>query len=106
MINFHPITSGAYAYSKSLKWAGKIRYLGIASHVAEICHRFIELGDIDFIMFSVNSAYDINPVLNLPFEELDVKGAKYHIAVKERQKLFLLQPLFALSSLNKYWTGS
>lgn len=82
------ISSGVYAYAKSLKWQGKIKYLGIASHVAEICHRFIELGDIDFIMFSVNPAYDLNPVSNLPFEGLDMKGITIERAVEERHRLY------------------
>lgn len=82
------ISSGVYAYAKSLKWQGKIKYLGIASHVAEICHRFIELGDVDFIMFSVNPAYDLNPVLNLPVEGLDMKGSTIERAVEERQRLY------------------
>lgn len=81
--------SGVFEYAKALKRDGKIKYIGIASHVASICHKFIETGEIDFIMFSVNPAYDLNPVINLPFDEVDMKGITYQKAVDQRMTLYL-----------------
>ena len=67
-------SSGVFAYAQKLKKEGYIRYLGFASHNVDICNKFIKTGEIDICMFSINAAYDFDPVANVPFEELDTTG--------------------------------
>ncbi|MGI6665495.1 MAG: aldo/keto reductase [Christensenellaceae bacterium] len=62
-------SSGMYEYAKQLKQEGKTKYIGFASHDVEICRRFIEKEEVDVCMFSINAAYDLDPVGNLPFDE-------------------------------------
>lgn len=81
-------SSGVFEYAKQLKREGKIRYLGIASHTADICHRFIETGDIDVCMFSINAAYDLDPVNNVPFDELYMTGQDRLSVSKDRLRLY------------------
>lgn len=66
--------SGVFDYAMKLRKEGVIRHLGFASHNVDICSRFIETGEIDICMFSVNPAYDIDPVGNVPFPEYDTSG--------------------------------
>ncbi|MBS7528588.1 aldo/keto reductase [Fusibacter paucivorans] len=80
--------SGVFDYAKQLKQEGAIRYLGVASHVADICLRFIETGDVDLVMFSVNPAYDLNPIVNLPFDDLDMGNYEKADAYEQRQRLY------------------
>ena len=62
-------TSGAYDFSLKLKREGRIRKLGFASHRADICRKFLEYGDFDLFLFSINPAYDLDPVKHNPLEE-------------------------------------
>ncbi|WP_459202206.1 aldo/keto reductase [Methanococcus sp. CF] len=55
------MSNGIFDYAKKLKQDGTIRHLGISSHSEEICKLFIETGEIDVIMFSINAAYDFSP---------------------------------------------
>ncbi|MFZ7101417.1 MAG: aldo/keto reductase [Peptococcaceae bacterium] len=55
------LSNGIFDYARRLKRDGVIRYLGFSSHSAEICRRFIETGEIDVFMFSLNAAYDFEP---------------------------------------------
>jgi predicted aldo/keto reductase-like oxidoreductase len=80
--------SGIFDYAQQLKREGKIRYLGIASHMADICLRSIETGGIDMCMFSVNAAYDLDPVANVPFEELDMSGKEQLRVSSDRIRLY------------------
>jgi predicted aldo/keto reductase-like oxidoreductase len=80
--------SGVFDYAKQLKQEGAIRYLGVASHVADICLCFIETGDVDLVMFSVNPAYDLNPIVNLPFDDLDMGNYEKAEAYEQRQRLY------------------
>lgn len=68
------ISSGVLDYALRLKQDGTIRHLGFASHNVDICHRFINTGKFDMCMFSINAAYDLDPVSNIPFDELDTTG--------------------------------
>lgn len=81
-------TSGVFEYAKQLKKEGKIKYLGIASHMANICLKCIETGDVDLVMFSINAAYDLDPVNQLAYDGLDMKGHDQIYASKERIKLY------------------
>ncbi len=82
------MSGGTFDYAKQLKKDGKIRFLGIASHSAEICRRFIETGEADIIMFSVNAAYDLDPVNNIPFEGYDTSGQDSSAVSNERAALY------------------
>ena len=53
---------GIFDYARKLKQAGIIRYLGFSSHNPDICLRFVETGEIDLFMLSVNAAYDFEPL--------------------------------------------
>ncbi|HEY3426986.1 MAG TPA: aldo/keto reductase [Negativicutes bacterium] len=55
------MSNGIFDYARKLKQDGVIRYLGFSSHSADICRRFIETGEIDIFMFSLNAAYDFEP---------------------------------------------
>lgn len=60
--DFEKIMSGGiFDYALKLKKDGTIRHLGFSSHSAEICRLFIETGEIDIFMFSLNAAYDFEP---------------------------------------------
>lgn len=52
------LQNGPWDYMRSLKDAGSIHRLGASTHNPHIAQRFLELGDIDLIMFSINPAYD------------------------------------------------
>lgn len=65
------LASGMVEYAQELKREGKARYIGFASHTIETCHRFLADTEMDFCMFSVNPAYDLDPVNNIAFDELE-----------------------------------
>jgi hypothetical protein len=81
-------SSGVFDYARKLKKDGTIRYLGFASHNVDICNRFIETGEIDICMFSINAAYDLDPVSNVPFEELDMTGQDQLAVSQERTRFY------------------
>lgn len=76
--------SGIYDYAKKLKQEGKARYIGFASHTIGICHRFLQDADFDFCMLSINPAYDLDPVNNIPFDGLDMTGQDQLAVSKDR----------------------
>ena len=55
------MSNGVFDYARKLKKDGTIRYLGFSSHSVDICRRFLETGEIDLFMLSVNAAYDFEP---------------------------------------------
>lgn len=55
------MSKGVFDYARKLKKDGTIRYLGFSSHSVDICRRFLETGEIDLFMLSVNAAYDFEP---------------------------------------------
>ena len=55
------VPGGIFEYARKLKASGAIRYLGFSSHTPSICRRFIETGEIDLFMLSVNPTYDFEP---------------------------------------------
>lgn len=81
-------SSGMFDYAKKLKKDGVIRHLGFASHDVGICNRFIETGEVDICMFSINAAYDLDPVGNIPFEELDITGLDRLAVSRERADFY------------------
>ncbi|AKB27054.1 Oxidoreductase, aldo/keto reductase family [Methanosarcina siciliae T4/M] len=55
------MSDGIFDYARKLKQEGTIRYLGFSSHSPDICRLFIETGEVDIFMFSLNAAYDFEP---------------------------------------------
>ena len=49
---------GLFDYMRSLKAQGVVRPLGFSTHTPSIARRFMETGDADLFMFSLNPAYD------------------------------------------------
>lgn len=81
-------SSGVFDYARRLKEEGRIRYLAFASHTVDICHRFVETGVFDVCMFSINAAYDLDPINNIPFEELDVTDQDILATSQSRLRLY------------------
>lgn len=50
--------NGVLDYIKQLKDKGMIKHIGLSSHTPELVHRILDLGLVDMVMFSINSAYD------------------------------------------------
>ena len=63
-------TSGTYDYALQLKRDGVIRQLGFATHTIDIAEKFLAVEGFDACLFSINPAYDFDPVKNLAFEDL------------------------------------
>jgi predicted aldo/keto reductase-like oxidoreductase len=55
------MADGIFDYARKLKRDGTIRYLGFSSHSPDICRLFIETGEIDIFMLSINATYDFKP---------------------------------------------
>ena len=49
---------GLWDYAMGLKRAGVIRHLGCGTHNSAIARRFVETGEMDLMMFSINPMYD------------------------------------------------
>ncbi len=49
---------GIFDYIRSLKAQGIVRHMGCSTHTPSIARRFIETGEVDMFMFSINPAYD------------------------------------------------
>lgn len=58
---------GVWDYALELKKAGVIGNLGFSSHTVSIANRFIDTGEMDVLMFSVNPAYDLDPLQSDPY---------------------------------------
>ena len=52
------LSGGTLEYIRELKKAGTVRHIGLSSHTPSIVERFLDEGDIDMVMFSINPAYD------------------------------------------------
>lgn len=50
--------SGLFDYMRELKQQGVIRHIGFSTHTPAMAHRFLDTGEIDLFMFSINPAYD------------------------------------------------
>jgi uncharacterized protein len=70
------LDGGIFEYALKQKKRGAIRLLGFSSHETKICRRFIETGEIDVFMLSVNPSYD--------FE----RGADGFVLSRERAELY------------------
>jgi hypothetical protein len=81
--------SGTYDFACELKEKGIIRNLGFASHQAEIAKAFLDKGGFDLFMFSINPAYDLDPVKNNPLEK-DLSSQDALQVAQERSDLYRL----------------
>ncbi|MCC8190111.1 MAG: aldo/keto reductase [Planctomycetes bacterium] len=62
--------SGVYDYALRLRRDGVLRQVGFATHTIDIAERFLAAGGFDLCLFSLNPAYDFDPVNHLAFEGL------------------------------------
>lgn len=70
------VPGGLFDYMRSMKEQGVLHHLGFSSHTPAIARRFLETGEVDLFMFSINPAYDYT------------KGTYAYGEVKERSKLY------------------
>lgn len=67
---------GIFDYMREMKAQGVVRHLGVSTHTPEIARRFLQTGEIDLFMFSINPAYDYS------------KGTYGYGAQNERAELY------------------
>lgn len=82
-------SSGVFDYALQLKKSGRIRNLGFSSHNPDIARRYIESGEFDVCLFSINPAYDLDPVKYNPLEQ-DLSAMNAISVAQERVKLYRL----------------
>lgn len=70
------MNDGLYDYVRSLKAQGIVRHIGFSTHTPSIARRFLEIGDVDLFMFSLNPAYDF------------AKGAYAYGSIDDRATLY------------------
>lgn len=80
-------SSGVFEYALELRNKGIIRKLGFASHRANIAKQFLDTDEMDLFLFSINPAYDIDPVANNPLDE-DLGDQNKLAVIKERAELY------------------
>ncbi|MDR2387767.1 MAG: aldo/keto reductase, partial [Deltaproteobacteria bacterium] len=80
-------SAGTFDLALNLKKQGRIRQLGISSHKTEICRKFMATQEIDLFMFSINPAYDLDPIANNPMNEDWSSGNNLQI-IKDRAELY------------------
>lgn len=78
---------GAFDYAVKLKKDGVIHNLGAATHTVKIANKFIDTGEMDAFMFSINPAYDFDPTADDPYGG-DSKTRSGIAVSQDRQKLF------------------
>ncbi|GAB6909251.1 conserved hypothetical protein [Desulfosarcina cetonica] len=81
--------SGTYAFALKLRRQGRIGKLGFASHRPDISRKFLEDCEFDLFMFSINPAYDLDPVTHNPLEE-DLSSLNALSVAQERAELYRL----------------
>jgi predicted aldo/keto reductase-like oxidoreductase len=87
------ISNGILDYMRDMKRQGVIRHMGFSSHNPVIAQKFIEFcGDMDILMFSINPAYDLDPVNDDLMAVMSFEGFKreYAGAVPLRSGLYPL----------------
>jgi len=61
---------GLLDLARKLKQQGKVRAIGLSSHMTPVALRAVESGDIDILMFPVNPAFDVLPGYNKSLDGL------------------------------------
>lgn len=64
------LSGGTFDYARKLKKEGVIRRIGLSSHNPHIARKFVETGEIDLVLFSINPAYDLDDLANENHDEL------------------------------------
>ncbi len=82
-------SSGLFEQALALRRAGRIRALGAGTHNVDIARRFVETNELDVLLFSLNPAYDLDPVANNPLEE-DLSALNSLKVASERSQLYRL----------------
>lgn len=95
-------SSGVFDYALKLKKSGRIRNLGFSSHNPDIAKRYIQTDVFDVCLFSINPAYDLDPVKYNPLDQdlssmnaLSVANDRvelYRLAEKHRVGLMVMKP--------------
>lgn len=86
--DYHTVfSSGMYEYAQQLKRQGRITKLGFGSHQVQVSRMLLENGDFDVFMFSINPAYDLDPVEHNPLEE-DLHSLDALQVAQERADLY------------------
>lgn len=49
---------GIFDYIREMKRQGVVHHIGFSTHTPSIAHRFMDTGEVDLFMFSINPAYD------------------------------------------------
>lgn len=52
------MNGGLWAHVREMKRQGVIHHIGFSTHTPSIANRFLDTGEIDMFMFSINPAYD------------------------------------------------
>lgn len=70
------MSNGIFDYMRELKKQGIIRHLGFSSHNPIITKKFIDTGEVDIFMYSINPAYDLDPINEDVYAVIDFGGLK------------------------------
>ena len=81
------ISSGILDFAKQLKRDGRIRKLGFGSHRPDMSRKLLDTGHFDLFLFSINPAYDLDPVSHNPLEE-DLSAYNSLTVAQERTELY------------------
>lgn len=82
---------GLFDHMRSLKAQGVLRHLGVSTHTPAIARRFLETGEIDLFMFSINPAYDYSKG-KYGFGEQEERAALYRQAQQMGVGITVMKP--------------
>ena len=80
-------SSGLFEYALRLRREGRIRHLGFDSHNVAMADKMLDTGEMDVFLFSINPAYDLDPVTHNPLEE-DLSELDALNVAKDREALY------------------
>ncbi len=91
--DFHKVFDGGIIdIARRLKEEGRIRHIGMSSHNPTVARMAVETGLIEVLMFSINSAYDLQPAdvdIYSMFESATFSASRNNID-PERERLYEL----------------
>lgn len=70
------MSNGIFDYMRGLKKQGVIRHMGFSSHNPIITKKFLDTGEVDIFMYSINAAYDLDPINDDVYAVIDFEGLK------------------------------